>query len=490
MQVNPQRQLVLILILGILFAVCPAYCSTYFVDPNGNDGSTTGDINHPYKTIGKAVGMVAAGGTIYLRGGVHYYTAKISTISKSGTAGNLITMQNYQNEAPILDFKGVPAGSNRGINLSGSYWHLKGFTLRYAPDNGLYCTGSNNIFEQLIAYGNQDSGIDLYASGSSTPSYNLVLNCDSHDNFDPCTYGGNADGFGAKSPTGPSSSALGPGNVFYGCRSWGNSDDGFDLWWAGKAVQIENCWAWHNGYNVWGVPANKWAGNGEGFKLGQGPGAHKIFHCLAYNNRLRGFSLNRSNGDTEVNGVTVDNCIGVMNMDQQSNGSYSLNNFKFLTPTNPPNVAVHILHNNISYVGYVSIGDTPYIHNTYNSWNDGFSVSAADFAGLDANDLSAPRGPNGELPKVKYMHLVPMSALRNAGMDVNLPYYGNAPDLGAYEDLFGDCNADGVVDFLDLKCLADNWLASNCGTCNGADFSGDNQVNFLDFALMAEDWLQ
>ncbi|MCX5634000.1 MAG: hypothetical protein NTW93_10070 [Phycisphaerae bacterium] len=43
---------------------------------------------------------------------------------------------------------------------------------------------------------------------------------------------------------------------------------------------------------------------------------------------------------------------------------------------------------------------------------------------------------------------------------------------------------------LDLKCLADNWLNSSCGTCNGADFSGDNKVNFNDFAIMAENWLK
>ncbi|MGD0784664.1 MAG: dockerin type I domain-containing protein [Sedimentisphaerales bacterium] len=486
MQVNPQRQLVLILILGILFAVCPAYCSTYFVDPNGSDSSTTGDINHPYKTIPKAVTAVAAGGTIYLRGGTHgFYTdANKISISKSGTAGNLITMQNYQNEKPILDFSHQTRGGTvRGISLSGSYWHFKGFTLCNAGDNGLYCTGGHNIFEQLIAYGNQDSGIDLYTGAS----YNQVINCDSHHNYDPQGAGGNADGFGAKGQTG-CTSCLGVGNSFYGCRSWCNSDDGFDLWWAHNAVLIENCWAWQNGYNIWGF-VGTWKGNGEGFKMGKGPGAHKVFNCVAFYNRLGGFTLNRNNtdgGDTEVNGVTVDNCTG---MENQDNGSY--NNFK-VPDHSPLTVAIHTLHNNVSYLGSVSIG-TQMVHATYNTWNDGFSVSAADFAGLDANDLSAPRGPNGELPTVKYMHLAPMSALRNAGMDVNLPYYGKAgkaPDLGAYEDLFGDCNGDGVVDFLDLKCLADNWLASSCGTCNNADFSGDNQVNFVDFALMAEYWMQ
>ena len=464
-----RQYLLLPVILCILFAACPAYCSVYFVAPDGNDGNI-GDINNPFKTIGKAVGKVVAGDTIYLRGGVHFYTTKIPTISKSGGSGIPMTLQNYQNEVPILDFNGVPyeTGSNRGINLGGSYWHFKGFTLRYAPDNGLYVTGSNNIFEQLIAYGNQDTGINLYTGAS----YNQVINCDSYLNYDPCTHGENADGFGAKGPT-SCTTCLGPGNVFKDCRAWSNSDDGFDLWWAHNAVKIENCWAFRNGVNVWGDPC--FAGDGQGIKLGQGPGAHIVIHCMGYNNKHNGFDLNRSNGDTEPNGVTLYNCTGVNNLEK---------NFKFLDPNTG---AIHVLRNNLSHLGSVTIGTL--IDNTYNSWN-GFTVSDADFRSLDANGLDGPRGPNGELPKLAFLRLSAGSSLIDAGIDVNQPFYGDAPDLGAFEYLDGDCEPDGDVDWADVGCLAFNWLNANCGTCNGADFDGDSKVNFYDFAIMAENWLK
>ena len=75
-------------------------------------------------------------------------------------------------------------------------------------------------------------------------------------------------------------------------------------------------------------------------------------------------------------------------------------------------------------------------------------------------------------------------------MYVGLPYYGDAPDLGAFEHIDGDCQPDGDVDFLDLRCVAINWLNLSCGTCNGADFSGDHNVNFFDFAIMADNWLK
>jgi hypothetical protein len=493
-------QRVLPLILWVFFAACPAYCSTYFVQADGSDSNTGTTIDSAFKTIPRAVTAAAAGDTIYLRGGVHYYTAKIS-ISKSGQDGNLITLQNYQNETVILDFKGVPygTGSNRGIQLNAGsdYWHFKGFTIRYAPDNGLYSNSSHCIFEQLIAYGNQDSGINMLANSSGSPSYNQVINCDSYLNYDPCTAGGNADGFGAKGATG-GAYALGPGNVFRGCRAWCNSDDGFDLWWAGNSVRIENCWAWRNGYNIWGFTGT-WKGNGVGIKLGQGPGAHIIIHCMAYYNRLSGFDLNRSNGDTEVNGVTLYNCTGVNNQD-----SGSLNNFKFLNHT-PPTGAVHTLRNNLSYLGPVSIGSQ--IVNTYNSWN-GFTVTDADFAGLDPNfpttidpntytnansvGIDQPRGPDGELPKLKFLRLANTSSLIDAGIDdANVPfYYGDAPDLGAFEHIDGDCQPDGDVDWADMACLAANWLNSNCGSCNGANFDGIDGVDFYDFALMAENWMK
>jgi hypothetical protein len=162
-----------------------------------------------------------------------------------------------------------------------------------------------------------------------------------------------------------------------------------------------------------------------------------------------------------------------------------------------------VLRNNISHLGSVTIGTL--IVNSYNTWNSGFSVSNADFASLDANfppitdpntytnansvGIDRPRGPDGELPKLKFLRLVNTSALIDAGIDVNVPFYGDAPDLGAFEHIDGDCQPDGGVDLADLACVVFNWLNSSCGTCNGADFDGDNKVNFDDFAIMAENWL-
>jgi hypothetical protein len=213
---------------------------------------------------------------------------------------------------------------------------------------------------------------------------------------------------------------------------------------------------------------------------------------MSYYNKLSGFDLNRSNGDTEVNGVTLYNCTGVSNQDK---------NFKFLDHT-PPTGAVHVLRNNLSHLGTVNIGTQ--IDDENNSWN-GFTVTDADFASLDANfppitdpnaytnansvGIDRPRGPDGELPRLAFLRLAATSSLIDAGIDVNEPFYGDAPDLGAFERVGGDCKINGYVNLADLACLAANWMNTGCGVCNGADFDGDGKVNFSDLAIMAENWL-
>jgi hypothetical protein len=451
-------------ILFILFAACPAYCTDYYVATDGND-SNPGDIDHPFKTIGKAVSSVAAGGTIYLRGGQHNYADKIG-ITKSGTSGNLITMQNYQNESVIVDFSEEPyGGSYRGISLSGSYWHFKGFTIRYAGDNGLYISGSNNIIEFCAFYENCDSGLQLSGGASN----NQIINCDSYYNYDYLSDppGGNADGFAPKL-------TVGTGNYFYGCRSWNNSDDGYDLFLTtadNVTTTFENCWVMKAGYLKNGSAGS---GNGNGFKMGSSTNHHNVIlkNCLAFQNLKEGFDQNHNKGS-----MTLYNCTSY------NNGS---NNFEISEALSSGYTAT--VTNCISFTGSVSLA---YATQTTNSWQSPFVVTNADFASIDPSAAYGARNADGSLPNIAFMHLAPGSDLIDGGTDVGLPYNGSAPDLGAFERYpDGDCEPDGDVDWADLECLALNWLDSNCVDCNGADFDDDGDVDLCDFATLAGNWLK
>jgi hypothetical protein len=452
----------------MLFAACPAYCTDYYVAPDGND-SNLGDIDHPFRTISHAVDLVAAGGTIFLRGGQYDYISTVN-ILKSGASGNPITLQAYQDEVPILDFN---TGNDRGIKLSGSYWHFKGFIIQKAKNNGMRLTGSYNVIEQLVTRRNENTGLHLDGDASN----NLVVDCDSYLNYDPDDHGDDADGFAVKSAT------IGSGNILRRCRAWNNSDDGYDFYECGtNGVRLEDCWSFRNGENIWGDTA--FGGDGMGFKLGIGNSPHVLVRCVAYDNKHHGIDVNGNTG-----GVTVYNCTCV------SSANY---NFYFDEDSD-----IHELRNNLSYDGPVKM--LPNVDDLYNSWNYGSPVTAADFESLDpnfdpivdpneydnadSNGIDGPREPDGGLPKLSFLHLSEGSWLINAGIDVGEPFAEDAPDLGAFERyLDGDCQPDGNVDFKDLACLQDNWLDSDCGDCNGADFDGNGDVDLYDFATMGGNW--
>jgi hypothetical protein len=443
-----QRPAILLPMLLVLSAVCPAYCTDLFVRPDGNDANN-GSIDEPFKTIGKAHEQAQAGDNIFLRGGLNTYSQTIQ-ITKSGREGNLITLQSYQDEDVVLDFNDA-GDDERGIELSGSYWHLKGFGIQNAGDNGLsvFGPGSHNIFERLVTRMNGDSGLQLHTGAS----YNIVLNCDSYLNYDPENHGENADGFAAKSGI---TSGIGPGNTFVGCRAWSNSDDGWDFYHANNGVTVENCWAFNNGENIWGDPS--FAGDGNGFKLGIGSGGHTLSRCVAYDNVHHGIDVNGNS-----TGVTVYNCTCAANQNR---------NFHFDEPND-----AHVLRNNISYRGSVLIYTE--IDDEYNSWN-GFTVGDADFASLDAEGIDGQRKPDGGLPGLSFLRFSTQSSLIDAGINVGLTFEGNAPEAGAFEHLDGDCEPDGDIDLDDLKCLVSNWLNADCGDCNGADFDSNGEINLHD----------
>jgi hypothetical protein len=69
----------------------------------------------------------------------------------------------------------------------------------------------------------------------------------------------------------------------------------------------------------------------------------------------------------------------------------------------------------------------------YNSWNLPVTVSDADFDDVSATGWDAPRQADGSLPVLRSYRLRTGSDLIDKGGDVNLPFLGAAPDLGAFE---------------------------------------------------------
>lgn len=78
----------------ILFCMSTLQAADYYVAPAGDDADN-GAIGTPFKTIAKASSVMTAGDNCYLRTGTYRETI---TPVNSGTAGNEITYQAYQDE--------------------------------------------------------------------------------------------------------------------------------------------------------------------------------------------------------------------------------------------------------------------------------------------------------------------------------------------------------------------------------------------------------
>ncbi|MBO8414308.1 MAG: right-handed parallel beta-helix repeat-containing protein [Firmicutes bacterium] len=298
------------------------YCS-----PDGGTTDASGTRESPYD-VQYAMNQLKPGGKIVLLEGT--YVSSL-TIQVSPTIGELYPATSEEEmkvmEPDVVDGEYVDVlfdfsmqpfySANRGISIDSNYWHIKGFTVTGAGDNGVYIGGNHNIVEDIEVYACRDSGIQLGRSSSSYnsidqwPSYNLIKNCTSHDNADPS--GEDSDGFACKLTTGY-------GNVFEGCIAYNNIDDGWDLYSKGESgpigpVTLIDCVAFNNGITTGGVGSSN--SDGNGFKLG-GENisvAHKVINCIAFDNMACGFTDNSNPGP-----LYFENCTAFNNGSRDDDG--------------------------------------------------------------------------------------------------------------------------------------------------------------------------
>jgi len=155
-----------------------------------------------------------------------------------------------------------------------------------------------------------------------------------------------------------------------------------------------------------------------------------IRFCLAVMNKADGFYSNHHlEGNAWYNNTAYQNGV-----------NYNMLNRKAKTVadylTDGPGYN-HVLRNNISLAPR-SVDITNYDaaactidHNSF--LDNDITFSAGDFFSLDTSQLTAPRERNGNLPVINFMRLKPASKLIDKGIDIGLPFYGKAPDLGCFE---------------------------------------------------------
>ena len=375
---------------------------------SSSSSSLVGTVVDSAATIRQALTSAKAGDIIYVRGGTYAFTSTIK-LTTSGSSDASIQLLPYPGDSsrPKFDFSAQSeSSSNRGLELSGSYWYIKGIDIYRAGDNCMYMSGSNNTIEFSTFSECADTGLQLGGGASN----NLILNCDSYYNADSTLE--NADGFAAKLD-------VGTGNKFVGCRAWQNLDDGWDGYLRPAddiTTTYENCWAFKNGYLKNG---NLGAGDGNGFKTGGSDGKdlrHNAIYknCIAAGNSADGFDHNSNRGS-----VTLLNCAA------HNNG----NNINFSST----NIASSLTIKNTISFGATNNFNATAKDISNNSWQDGLQATDVDFESVDIAQLAAPRKADGSLPDIDYLKLKSSSPLIDKGVDVGLPFNGTAPDLGAFE---------------------------------------------------------
>jgi len=420
-------------ILFSLSLICSSvFGISYYVSPTATSSGTGTNVN-PYTLSVALSKALVAGDSLILRGGQYDFSAKVS-VTKNGTASQYIHIVNYPGEMPVFDFR-TQAYTNAGLSISGSYIHIKGITVQGAGDNGFYVTGNYNFLEQCIARWNCDSGFQL-----KTGTNNLVVNCDSYENFDYKTgsisspdFGGNADGFADKQYTNTSGS-----NKYKGCRSWSNSDDGWDLFEKIGNTEMDSCWCYLNGpasYNMknnirFKTDSATWFyqfastnyvitnyGNGNGFKLGGNYTASNTINrfCLSANNKVKGYDQNNNNGIMQVY-----NCTGYYNAPD-----FGFTNASYGTLTAKNNASLSSKSTNRLACKTVTQSN--------NTWLSGYTNSANDFLSTDHTQMLLTRKSNGNLPDLTFMHQKQTSSMIDKGVNLGLPFAGTNPDLGAFE---------------------------------------------------------
>jgi hypothetical protein len=421
--------------LGLSLATGRASATEYFVSPQGSD-SNAGSMAAPFATIQKAGSVVAPGDTVWLRAGTYYNSAQI-TISKSGQSDtNNIKFWAYANEVPILDcskYKTTNAAVDMPcILITGSWLHFRGLEVANGPvgPSGAHSidmirvkNAQHDTFELLNIH--HGFGPGLFFDGGT--GGHLVLNCDSHDNYDKNGSQGdgqNGDGFGVHYQT------TGPSTVIRGCRAWLDSDDGYDLIGQEVPVHVEHSFAAQNGYTNGGSgsPAQ---GNGNGFKMGSSQVSacrHLIENNVAWKNKAAGFYANHSSGgNTWYNNTSYMNSVQYNMLASSFDANGNITGTIVLSGSK-----AHIMRNNIGFP--IKNSNMDGVDSMFNTWDLNIAEAASDFVSTSDAGCLGPREADGSMPAAcNFLKLKAGSPLIDKGKDVMLPFVGTAPDLGAYE---------------------------------------------------------
>lgn len=173
-----------------------------FVAPDGTGSACTEASPCELHT---AVSLAGPADVVFLRGGVYSVNESIS-FDNAGTPQQPISFESYPAELAIIDGSANQLGDSVYFRISGEYYQIRRLEIRNMPRQGLYIGGCHNMIDGIHSHNNGLTGIQIVSPYDEFPygeygSFNTLVNCVSHDNYDEGTSipgfndGDNADGF-------------------------------------------------------------------------------------------------------------------------------------------------------------------------------------------------------------------------------------------------------------------------------------------------------
>ncbi len=133
-------------LLGISTGASETAGNTYYVAVNGDD-SAPGTFAEPWGTIHKAAETLAAGDTVYIRGG-NYTIPRAVIVRNSGRAGAWITFCGYPGEIPLIDGISalLPKGEYGLFQVEEkSYIRIKNLRVKNSRNQGINVGRSDHV---------------------------------------------------------------------------------------------------------------------------------------------------------------------------------------------------------------------------------------------------------------------------------------------------------------------------------------------------------
>jgi hypothetical protein len=451
--------------------------ATYYVAPWGNDTSS-GSFEEPWATFQKAINAAQPGDIVYFRGGVYVSTERNTINPKdskghSGTSANPICYFGYPPDVaagnmPVFDCS-LHCGLlgeiyNSFLNLYYiEYIQFKDFEIRNiyqcaavasAVISADYCR--NLTFNHIVIHdvgaprgfwilGGAWKSMNDKGLATDVPYYDTYtdttrfINCDVYNLCDTIGGGNAGDAF---------FTAHYEGNyvLFDGCRAWNYSDDGWDVHLNdGAEIVFKDCWAMASDkYAVFDIEGNGWKISAAYYPIEIH--GYTFTNCIAvhcpgvgfYNNIFVDYENYYSANSVFYNNTAYKCGIGFSDDSDISSPSTSIykNNISYASTKKIAGSG-----DPFDFYSYYSYGLTEsnntwsYVPNSYPGFVIKYTVTDNDFVNINSVEslFTAPRQINGSLPTTRPLMLSSTSALINAGVDVGLPFFGSAPDLGASE---------------------------------------------------------